>query len=306
MKYVLLISSLLTFCLILPQTSYSQDTLKTLIKKYEELEEKLDSLKKDKQFILSVGGNLNFLENPQISGLYYDMSTNFASIAKDTSSSWNRFGLGARLAQGRFVAGKDSFTIDNTQTRIDSLDNGNIRVLDQDFTSKREEIRSYLSISATPTYRLFKEEGSPLQLALHLEFLRRNTTTKTEQIVNRQDTLTTAFDPDAVYRRLPVKNDIRSREIIDYNLLFIPGLQFYINHKNIDFSIKSLIGPGVIIQSNSSSEWKWNYMTHFVVHFKGSGSFKVGGEIRSFFGEVPRTTVYIAKTFSLQTLADLF
>ncbi|MEO1514650.1 MAG: hypothetical protein AAFV95_06545 [Bacteroidota bacterium] len=301
---------ILFFLFFLGFNSLQGQDIKDVMKKLDSLQMTLDTMKKDKpdkQILFSVGGNLNFLSSPKIDGAYYDVSTFFPSLSKDTTSGWRHFGFAGRLAQGRFVSGQDSFSLTNQITLIDPLPGmpGLVRVVDQDYNVNITEILSYLSFSATPTVRILGKK-SPLHFAFHFEYLRRNTISTQETIVTRNDTLDVSESSMISSRRTPARTVKTSRETVNHNLLFAPGLKFHLEHKKIHFDVDTYLGRGVDILERGDSSWKSFYLTHFTAHYTGNGSFKIGGEVRSFFGEAPQTTLYIAKTFSFETLASLF
>ena len=295
----------------------------------DSLNSKLDSLLRlhkeakddsDKRILFAIGGNLNFLENPKIEGLYYDVSSFFmlgtAEEKKKPKENlanndfFHRLGIDFRFAQGRFVTSEDSVVIENSQTILGELMGDSIQALTQSYSFKSHETLSYLVLSAAPVFRLSKNPRNPFYFVLHTEFTRRSTIRNISREIISQDTLLVMRNVEDNFRPFPVTTSQRTVKTIEYNQILAPGIYFNYNLKNVNIRVKAVAGPSTISNAalaiRGELDRKTFYLFHFDALYTGSGSFKIGGEIRGFTKEVPSATVYIAKTFSFKTLSSLF
>lgn len=298
MKKILIIS--LTVLLISP--TLGQD-VNDVLNKLDEIQKELDSLKvKDsKEILFSVGGNVNFLDEARLNGLYYDIDVFLPELWKKTNAL-KRFGIEARFAQGRLDIGKDTLATNIMRTfRVN--DTVGVR---QSYQVISTEESNYLNLSLNPTYALGKDDN--LFLVAFFEYFRRTNNREFATAVQDQDTVSVGSESLSMTPR--TNSTSTSEEVFD---LFNYGIGFKLYHKigkNLILNIRPVIGVGTFAGNRD-----FFYHTRFEV-IEANKGFKFGGEIRGLVGTPdderpsqgmtdlynPFVNIYIAKTFGFNAL----
>ncbi len=239
----------------------------------------------------SIGGNLNFIEDKLLDGLYYD-------IYASQPAKWGKFGIDARLNQGRLVNQNDT---SNVLTIYQAIRNDTLNLLEQRFRSAESEQQSYLSLSIDPTYELC--DG--LFAVAHFEYFRQTIDSRLGFIVESQDTIPFSSDlrVSSPNTSLTPRNIRRINHYFNYSI----GIKLQFKIENVTVNIKPTLGVGQLTGSPVTSAF---YFTRFEA-IENKLGFKIGGEIRGYIGgestvplSKPLVNIYAAKTFSLSKLGE--
>ena len=258
-------------------------------------------VKDSREILFSVGGNVNFLDEVRLNGIYYDIDVFLPELWKK-SKGLKRFGIEARFAQGRLDVGKD--TIANNATWIYRV-NDTLGVR-QSYQVVSSEESDYLNLSLNPTYALGQDKN--LYLVAFFEYFRRTNKRSFATGILSQDSISIGSE---TIPTSPRTNSTSNSEEIFH--LFNYGLGFKLYHKvgkSVILNIRPVIGLGAF-----SGNRDFFYHTRFEVIEVDKG-FKFGGEIRGFVGTPngerpsqgmldlydPFVNIYIAKTFGFNAL----
>ena len=293
------------FILLISNSSFSQE-IADVLDKLDKIQKELDSLKEDDSDDLqfSVGGNVNFLEETRLNGLYYDISLFLPKIFKEDTSFWKKWGLEGRLAQGRLDISNDT-TSGNLVRRYRVNDTTGVH---QTYRIATKEQANYLNLSLNPTYPLGAEKN--VFLVLFFEYFRRTNISETSTIIQNEDTI--AVSSTEMLSSTPRFNETNRIEQRFDLFNFAIGLKLYQKiGKNLILNIRPVIGVGTV-QNNR----EFFYHTRFEVAQVKKG-FKFGGEIRGLTGDPkqeeratrslqdfysPFVNIYVAKTFGFNAL----
>lgn len=258
------------------------------------------------EVLYSFGGNLNFIEKPQITGLYYDVNFFLNPIVNGS-----KFGLEARINQGKFITERDSSgnQLTNYFSLADPEQNDTVNVIIQNFSRVSNNLPSHISLSLTPTYSLGKD--SPLFLAAHFEYIRRgNNYDYDTKVTSEIDTVFASKDISAI-RLSPYKIEERGirANIKSHDFNYATGIKFFREFQGVIVNIKTMLGYG-----NRDRSKGVFYLSNFEVIEKNLG-FKMGGELRGIFSLKktplyatdfePYVAFYLAKTFKFSKLKEV-
>lgn len=270
-----------------------------------------NSHKVKNEVLFSVGGNLNFTEKVRITGLYYDVNVFCDPLFNSKSGKASRWGVDARLSQGKFVFQPDTSELRERYYSTEDQTLDSITVLTQKFSYIRNETPTYLAVSLTPTFRLSSQLDFPLYIAGHFEYVQRKNRLDLENIVSSESEgkFSTKSLPGQIVpvKVTPGKNTVVSRSD---NFNYAIGLKFFKEFEDAVVNIKPLIGYG----SNGESNGLF-YFTHFEVIERKMG-FKIGGELRGIFtfktispsrkqDFEPYIALYFAKTFRFSKIKEV-
>lgn len=288
--------------------------IQLILSKLTAIEEELDSLdtkvdsldiKETRELQFAVGGNVNFLDDAKLNGLYYDISV-FLPKPWTKSGALSRWGIEARFAQGRLDI--DSDTLSTTLSRTFRL-NDSLGVAQMHNRATKQE-SNYLNISLNPTYSLGSDEN--LYLVFFFEYFRKSNTREFSTFILDSDTVSVALTDPLSFTPL----EDQTNEIEETFHLFNWGIGLKLFHKignNVIINIRPVMGIGNV-QGNTNIF----YHTRFEA-IESKKGFKFGGEIRGYIGSPkqdrasaalraiynPFVNVYIAKIFGLNTLGKL-
>lgn len=293
-----------------------------------------DSLKRWPEILLSLGFNFDFLDGVKADDLYADVSVDLPFLFHpDPANAMTGFGVELGIYQRRTVSYQDTLSeeyrlIDAVQFQNDSTA---FKYITGKATGVLETYRENLGVFLQPKWILLSEGNTVkntarLSVIGHIEWMR----TTVNQSYNRNfySIDTTSEVPDNWPRPyntvdfLPPEE--QKQEFIEYNLNYGVGVDLFVLRPTGGLHLKAVIGNNdyKILTSLTNgvsrvrtSDTKFYSIQVEIIETQVLG-FKLGAEVRGYFGGenpplrlekiIPSYTVYLAKQFSLDKLADLF
>lgn len=257
---------------------------------------------------LYIGYNFDFLDGVRANNLYYHLNLNFLSLSD--FGELNRIGLESGISQNRTIAtdstGLDSFFSFGPVADEEQRDSLFIRYENKIVKTQID----YLSIYFSPSFRLNRKlTTNNFYVGLYSEILQK------KFIYEYKRDETTAFirpkppEYNIYYvRPNPIKSTIT---LINWG----PSIQYYHISDNIKFHIRGIWGKSYTNDNDKLGFGTPKTGEFYIVNFditERKNLISLGGEIRGddlgspdpLDLKSPNISIYIAKKFSLQKLAD--